>query len=66
MSKSFPLTETAREAVATAPGVQAKHLELSRLASEYGRHIHPCKACSASAPMRHPGLVEEWRISGSA
>jgi transposase-like protein len=23
-------------------------------------------ACSASAPMRHLGLVEEWRISGSA
>jgi hypothetical protein len=22
--------------------------------------------CSASAPMRHLGLVEEWRISGSA
>jgi hypothetical protein len=49
MSKSFPLTETAREAVATAPGVQAKHLELSRLASEYGRHIHPCKACFSTA-----------------
>lgn len=24
------------------------------------------KGCSASAPMRHLGLVEEWRISGSA
>jgi multimeric flavodoxin WrbA len=49
MSKSFPLTETAREAVATAPGVQVKHLALSRLASEYGRHIHPCKACFSTA-----------------
>jgi hypothetical protein len=50
MSKSFRLTEIAREAaVATAPGVQAKHLELSRLASEYGRHIHPCRACFSTA-----------------
>ncbi len=25
-------------------------LDLSRLASEYGRHIHPCKACFSTAP----------------
>lgn len=49
MSKSFRLTEIAREVVAAAPGVEAKHLELSRLASEYGRHIHPCKACFSTA-----------------
>jgi hypothetical protein len=44
MSKSFRLTEIAREVVASVPGVEAKPLELSRLAAEYGRHIHPCKA----------------------
>lgn len=54
MSKSFRLTETAREVVAAAPGVQARHLELSRLTAEYGRHIHPCKACfSTAAPLCH-------------
>lgn len=54
MSKSFRLTETAREVITAAPGVQAQHLELSRLTAEYGRHIHPCKACfSTAAPLCH-------------
>jgi multimeric flavodoxin WrbA len=48
MSKSFRLTQIAQE-------VFAKHnaavdfLDLSRLTSEYGRHIHPCKACFSTA-----------------
>jgi hypothetical protein len=25
-------------------------LDLSRVTSEFGRHIHPCKACSSTAP----------------
>jgi multimeric flavodoxin WrbA len=34
--------------------VRTEHLELSRLAAEYGRHIHPCKACfSTAAPLCH-------------
>ncbi len=49
MSKSFRLTEIAREVFAEAPGVRTEHLELSRLAAEYGRHIHPCKACFSTA-----------------
>ena len=58
MSKSFRLTEIAREVFATVPGVRTEHLELSRLAAEYGRHIHPCKACfSTAAPLCH------WRCS---
>ena len=54
MSKSFRLTEIAHEIFVAAPGVQAEHLELSRLTAEYGRHIHPCKACfSTAAPLCH-------------
>jgi len=48
VSKSYRLVELAREAV-TAPDTVIHHLELSRLASEYGRHIHPCKACFSTA-----------------
>jgi multimeric flavodoxin WrbA len=48
MSKSFRLTEIARE-VFVPSGVAVDVLDLSRLASEYGRHIHPCKACFSTA-----------------
>ncbi len=49
MSKTFRLAQIAQE-------VFAKHkaavdfLDLSRLTSEYGRRIHPCKACFSTAP----------------
>jgi multimeric flavodoxin WrbA len=49
MSKSFRLVEIAREA-AEQDGVATTVLDLSRLASEYGRNIHPCKACFSTAP----------------
>ena len=53
MSKSFRLTETAR-AVITGSGVECDVLELSRVTAEYGRHIHPCKACVSTAmPLCH-------------
>src|SRR5262245_58779587 len=29
--------------------IEVRVLDLSRLASEYGRHIHPCKACFSTA-----------------
>jgi multimeric flavodoxin WrbA len=48
MSKSFRLAEIAREVLA-ASGAVVELLDLSRLASEYGRHIHPCKACFSTA-----------------
>lgn len=48
-SKSFRLAEIAREVFAAA-GAAIEFLDLSRLASEYGRHIHPCKACYSTAP----------------
>jgi multimeric flavodoxin WrbA len=49
MSKTFRLTEIAREAIETS-GATVERLDLSRLASEYGRKIHPCKACFSTAP----------------
>ncbi|HEY1749674.1 MAG TPA: flavodoxin family protein [Caulobacteraceae bacterium] len=48
VSKSYRLAELAREALA-ADDTTTEHLELSRLTSEYGRHIHPCKACFSTA-----------------
>ncbi|NUS20030.1 MAG: NADPH-dependent FMN reductase, partial [Mesorhizobium sp.] len=54
MSKSFRLVELARRAIADRPGFSVELLDLSRLASEYGRKIYPCKACfSTAAPLCH-------------
>jgi multimeric flavodoxin WrbA len=50
MSKSYRLVEIAREIFAASPDTDIELLDLSRLASEYGRHIHPCKACFSTAP----------------
>jgi multimeric flavodoxin WrbA len=53
LSKSFRLVEIASEVFQQA-GVSVEVLDLSRLASEYGRQIHPCKACfSTSAALCH-------------
>lgn len=48
MSKSWRLTEIARE-ICGVDGVMTRVLNLSRLAAEYGAHIHPCKACFSTA-----------------
>ena len=48
MSKSWRLTEIASE-ICGVDGVRVEILNLSRLASEYGCHIHPCKACFSTA-----------------
>jgi multimeric flavodoxin WrbA len=50
MSKSFRLAEIARDIFAAEEKVNVELLDLSRLASEYGRHIHPCKACFSTSP----------------
>ncbi|WP_119422622.1 flavodoxin family protein [Desertibaculum subflavum] len=50
MSKSYRLVQIAREAIEQAGGVETEVLELHRLAAEYGRRIHPCKACFSTAP----------------
>ena len=48
MSKSWRLTEIAAE-ICGVDGVKVEILNLSRLASEYGARIHPCKACFSTA-----------------
>jgi hypothetical protein len=50
MSKSYRLMQIAREVLARDARIEIEVLELNRLASEYGRHIHPCKACFSTAP----------------
>lgn len=71
MSKSYRLVEIAAEIFRAAARVETEILDLSRLASEYGRHIHPCKACfSTSAALCHwpcscypnyaLGQVQDW------
>ncbi|MDP3748867.1 MAG: flavodoxin family protein [Phenylobacterium sp.] len=49
MSKSYRLAEISREVLAIEE-VTVELLDLSRLASEYGRQIHPCKACFSTSP----------------
>jgi multimeric flavodoxin WrbA len=53
MSKSYRLIEIARDAL-EGENVSVRILDLSRLASEFGREIHPCKGCfSTAAPLCH-------------
>jgi multimeric flavodoxin WrbA len=53
MSKSYRLSKIAQNAIETT-SLKVDILDLSRLASEYGRNIHPCKACfSTAAPLCH-------------
>jgi multimeric flavodoxin WrbA len=71
MSKSYRLVEIARAALTAAGDTEVELLDLSRLASEYGRHIHPCKACFSTAaalchwpcscyPNYSLGQVQDW------
>jgi multimeric flavodoxin WrbA len=54
MSKTFRLVSLAKHVVEHARGFDVDVLDLSRLASEYGRVIHPCKACVSTAmPLCH-------------
>ena len=55
ISKTWRLVELAKEAIAAEPGgFETDLLDLSLLASEYGRKIHPCKACVSTAmPLCH-------------
>ncbi|MFO1338485.1 MAG: flavodoxin family protein [Burkholderiaceae bacterium] len=70
MSKTYRLTQMAR-AEFEAQGVEPQVLDLSRLTSEYGLRIHPCKACVSTAmPLCHwpcscypnhaLGQVDDW------
>ena len=54
MSKSYRMIEIAQDALELEYGVAVDVLDLSRLSGEYGRRIHPCKACfSTAAPLCH-------------
>ncbi len=53
MSKYFRLLTLARE-VLDSSDIEVDTLDLSLLTSKYGRHIHPCKGCAATAmPLCH-------------
>jgi multimeric flavodoxin WrbA len=53
ISKTFRLLHIAHE-VLDAENVEVDVLDLSRLVSDYDRHIHPCKGCVSTAmPLCH-------------
>lgn len=53
ISKSWRLTRCARQAL-DGHGIETDVLDLSWLASDYARHIHPCKGCVSTAmPLCH-------------
>jgi multimeric flavodoxin WrbA len=54
MSKTFRIAQAAREVIAATPNFEIDFLDLSNLASEFGRVIYPCKACVSTAmPLCH-------------
>jgi multimeric flavodoxin WrbA len=54
MSKTYRLVMLARDIIAQEHGFEVELLDLSRLASEYGRVIYPCKTCVSTAmPLCH-------------
>ena len=71
MSKTFRLAQHARECLAVAQDFECDFLDLSKLVSEYGRAIHPCKACVSTAmplchwpcscyPNHYMGQIHDW------
>jgi multimeric flavodoxin WrbA len=71
MSKTFRLANLAREIFEAEQGFETEFLDLSRLTSEYGRTIHPCKTCVSTAmplchwpcscyPNHSLGQVNDW------
>jgi multimeric flavodoxin WrbA len=71
MSKTFRLVEMARQQIERERGFEIEVLDLSLLASQYGRQILPCKACVSTAmPLCHwpcscypnhaMGQVNDW------
>jgi multimeric flavodoxin WrbA len=54
ISKSWRLMTMARKVIDAERGFETEILDLSRLASEYGRVIYPCKSCVSTAmPLCH-------------
>jgi multimeric flavodoxin WrbA len=71
ISKTYRLAKIVEEIILGTAGFEADLLDLSTLASEYGRIIHPCKACVSTAmPLCHwpcscypnhaMGQVNDW------
>jgi multimeric flavodoxin WrbA len=53
MSKTFRLARIAQETLSST-GIEVDLLDLSRLTSDFDRHIHPCKGCVSTAmPLCH-------------
>ncbi|MEZ0307375.1 MAG: flavodoxin family protein, partial [Ramlibacter sp.] len=53
ISKTFRLTQIAQE-VLGKEGMEVEVLDLSRVTSDFDRHIHPCKGCVSTAmPLCH-------------
>ncbi len=74
MSKTWRLAMLAKDIVTRERGFEVEVLDLSRLTSEYGRVIYPCKACVSTAmPLCHwpcscypnyaMGQVNDWMSS---
>src|SRR5690606_28711047 len=54
MSKTYRLCMMARDIFDKSRGIEVDFLDMSLVASEYGKHIHPCKACVSTAmPLCH-------------
>ena len=54
MSKSYRLSRLAENAISANPRFEVDFLDLSRLVSEHGRVIYPCKSCVSTAqPLCH-------------
>jgi multimeric flavodoxin WrbA len=71
MSKTWRLVEIARDLIAARPGFGFDLLDLSRTTSEFGKTIHPCKACVSTSmalchwpcscyPNYSLGQVHDW------
>jgi multimeric flavodoxin WrbA len=54
MSKTWRLVMMARDVISAEAGFETDIIDLSRLTSEYGKVIYPCKACVSTAqPLCH-------------
>lgn len=71
MSKTFRLAKIAQRVIESERKTEVDFLDLSHVASEYGRQIHPCKACVSTAmplcnwpcscyPNHALGQVQDW------
>jgi multimeric flavodoxin WrbA len=71
MSKTHRLAQLAQRAIQARRGFEVDYLDLSRLTSEYGRVIYPCKACVSTAmplcnwpcscyPNHAMGQTQDW------